>query len=138
MNFNCYLLTCDLKAERKHCFLKFCRTVNILPQFYPFLLNAWNSISNMRFHFRVSFFFLHQTWSFYILILISTLAKLRRMQIQISNIITLNFHLFCALWNEKKLTYFAFPLILTTSHAIAFFFSIRDFLLIICKELKNR
>ena len=41
----------------------------------------------MGFHLRVPFFFLLQTCSFYILILISAVAKLRRMQIQISNII---------------------------------------------------
>ena len=60
---------------------------NILPQFNPFLLIAWNSIPTMGFHLRILFFFLLQTCSFYIFILISTLANLRRMQIQISNII---------------------------------------------------
>ena len=60
---------------------------NIYPHFNPFLLNAWNSISIMGFHLRVPFFFLLQTCSFYISILISIVAKLRRMHIQISNII---------------------------------------------------
>ena len=76
-----------MRNERKHCFLKLCRIVNILPQFYAFHSNAWTSIPNMGFHLRVSFFCLLQTCSFYVSILILTLAKLRRMQIQISNVI---------------------------------------------------
>ena len=54
----------------------------------------------MGFHLRVLFFFLLQTCLFYILILISTVTKLRRMQIQISNIINgMNKH------NKRGYTY---------------------------------
>ena len=59
-----------------------------MPQFNPFILIAWNLIPTMGFHLHVPFFFLLHTCWFYNLILISTVAKLRRMQVQISNIIS--------------------------------------------------
>ena len=55
----------------------------------------------MGFYLRISFFFLLQILSFYILILISTLAELRGMQIQILTIINyINKH------NKRDYTYF--------------------------------